>query len=179
MLDLDSDRWRQLRHAYGAAADIPQLLRQLHVAPVRSRQSNQQPWSGLWSALCHQSTVYPASYAAVPHIIAAAALREPAYRAEYLVLAGTIESLRHKASSPVLSGDLESGYAEALQAAVPLALEALRAESDPTWFRGVVAAVATFCGHPELGSAISELQREIDCPNCGESFVAPGYEELE
>jgi hypothetical protein len=29
MLSLDSPRWSELEHAYGAASDIPSLLRQL------------------------------------------------------------------------------------------------------------------------------------------------------
>jgi len=173
MLDLDSDAWHKLRHAYGSAADIPALLRQLSDAPVKSRDS--EPWFSLWSALCHQSDVYPASFAAVPHIVAAAQRRLPADRAEYLCLAGMIESMRHKAASPVVPTRLETAYLEALRVAVPLTLEALQIEADQSWFRGLIAALAAFRGLPELGAAISELEREIDCPYCDATFVAPGY----
>lgn len=176
MLDLDSDRWRELRHAYGSAADIPALLRQLPGAPVRSSDSEGEPWFTLWSALCHQSDIYPASFAAVPHIVAAAHHREPADRIEYLFLAGTIESMRHKASSPSLPAELEPAYAAALQAAVPLTLEALRVEPDRSWFQGLLAALSAFRGFPELGAAISDLGRELDCPSCEATFVVPGYE---
>jgi hypothetical protein len=176
MLDLDSDRWRELRHAYGSAADIPALLRQLPDAPVKSSDSEREPWFMLWSALCYQSDVYPASFAAVPHIIAAAQLRQPGDRAEYLLLAGTIESMRHKPSSPSPAAELESDYRKALQAAVPLTLEALQVESDRSWFQGLLAALAAFCGFPELGAAISDLERELNCPSCETTFIAPGYE---
>lgn len=176
MLDLESDRWRELRHAYGPASNIPALLRRLPTAPVKSDGSEREPWYSLWSALCHQSDVYPASFASVPHIVAAAAVRDAADRAEYLFLAGTIEAMRHKASSPPLPADLAPAYREALRSAVPLAVEALRAESDPGWFQAVLGALAAFLGHPELGAAVSELRPEIGCPLCEESFVAPGYD---
>ena len=175
MLDLDSDRWRDLSHAYGAATDIPALLRQLPTAPVKSEDSKREPWFSLWSALCHQSDVYPASFAAVPHIIAASQRRQPTDRAEYLFLAATIESMRHKASSPSLPTELESTYLEALQTAVVLTLEALQVEPDRSWFQGLLAALAAFRGFPELGAAISDLERELDCPSCEATFIAPGY----
>src|SRR5262245_50914440 len=69
MLDLDSDRWAELSHAYGDAADIPELLAQLKSLPKSDGES--EPWFSLWSALAHQGDVYPASFAAVPHVIAA------------------------------------------------------------------------------------------------------------
>src|SRR5215210_3660781 len=34
MLDLNSARWRELRHAYGAADDIPALIEQLKTDPL-------------------------------------------------------------------------------------------------------------------------------------------------
>ena len=178
MLDLDSDRWHELRHAYGAASGIPALLRGLQTAEVRSVEHDRDPWFSLWSALCHQDDVYPASFAALPHIVAAAGTRSPADRAEFLVLAGTIESIRHRRSLPV-PRDLAQSYADALRVAVPLALEALGVESDATWFRGGLGALAAFRGFPELGAALSELQRDIDCPQCGSSFIAPGFQEVQ
>jgi len=176
VLDLDSDAWGELRHAYGSAADIPALLRQLPSAPIKSRESESEPWFSLWSALCHQSDVYEASFAAVPHIIAAAARRAPSGRSEYLFLAGTIESMRHKASSPSIPADLERAYVEALGAAVPLALESLQVEVEVSWFQGLLAALAAFRGFSELGSAVSDLARELECPACSGTFVAPGYD---
>jgi hypothetical protein len=176
MIDLDSDRWRDLHHAYGTAADIPPLLRQLPSAPVKSAEAEAEPWFTLWSALCHQSDVYPASYAAVPHIVSAATARAPEHRAEYLVLVASIESMRHKPSSPAMLPELELSYNRALESAIPLALEALRVEPDESWLRGLLGALAAFRGFPELGAAIADLERQIDCPFCERTFVAPGYD---
>lgn len=68
MLSLDSAEWSKLSHAYGAASDIPELLRQLESLP--SSEGRDQPWFSLWSSLAHQGDVYSASFAAVPHVVA-------------------------------------------------------------------------------------------------------------
>lgn len=86
MLQLDSDQWTRLRHAYGEASNIPALLRALPTAEVK-RGADAEPWMSLWSSLCHQCDVYSASYAAVPHIVEAARSRSPKERAEFLFLA--------------------------------------------------------------------------------------------
>lgn len=52
--------WSQLSHAYGSAEDIPALLDRIASEP------NAERWSNLWSALCHQGSVYSASFAALP-----------------------------------------------------------------------------------------------------------------
>ena len=62
LLDLDDGGWAQLEHAYGSAADIPALLRQLRSFPP-GRDYQSEPYFSLWSALCHQGEVYTASYA--------------------------------------------------------------------------------------------------------------------
>jgi hypothetical protein len=49
MLDLDSPHWAELQHAYGSAADIPNLLRHLNTLPAS--EGNEEPWHSLWSAL--------------------------------------------------------------------------------------------------------------------------------
>lgn len=85
MLDLNSDRWKRLDHAYGSAGDVPELVEQLKTAPTRERGAEQSaPWASLHSALCHQLTVYTASYAALPHLASLAASRPPRERFDFL-----------------------------------------------------------------------------------------------
>src|SRR6185369_15883934 len=64
MLALDSPKWSKRHHAYGLASDIPALLMRLRDRP------DSETWDDVWSHLCHQGTVYTATYAAVPHIAA-------------------------------------------------------------------------------------------------------------
>ncbi len=91
--------WSSLRHAYGAASDVPALLTALETAPAPSR-FDEDPWFSLWSALYHQGDVYSASYAALPELIRIAASRNGRERAECLLLAGCIELERHTERAP-------------------------------------------------------------------------------
>src|SRR5262245_54778561 len=76
--------WGQLRHAYGAASDVPALLARLAPEPEAD------VWEELWSRLCHQSTVYSASFAALPALVDAAAQWKPGQRNMILALAAGI-----------------------------------------------------------------------------------------
>ncbi|MHA6758137.1 hypothetical protein [Streptacidiphilus sp. PAMC 29251] len=76
--------WSQLRHAYGTAEDIPDLLDRVDPDP-QARE-----WGDLWSRLCHQGTVYSASYAALPALTQMARQWSPAERHMPLLLAGAI-----------------------------------------------------------------------------------------
>src|SRR6266704_737546 len=63
VLNLQSSKWSELRHAYGNAADIPQLLARLRELP--KSEGKAEPWFTLWSALAHQGDVYSASLSAI------------------------------------------------------------------------------------------------------------------
>jgi hypothetical protein len=58
---LDSINWGQLRHAYGEASDVPDLLRAL-------ADGDEEAWSDLYANLWHQGTVYQATAYAVPFL---------------------------------------------------------------------------------------------------------------
>src|SRR5262245_34408364 len=62
---LDDVPWATLHHAYGAATDTPALLRR-----VAMHDADDEVWEGLFSSLAHQGTVYQASAAAAPFLIA-------------------------------------------------------------------------------------------------------------
>ena len=72
MLSLESPEWKILSHAYGTAEDIPPMLAELEHYPPHV-QNDDEPWGTLWGSLCHQSDIYSASFAAVPHILRIAA----------------------------------------------------------------------------------------------------------
>jgi hypothetical protein len=175
MLSLDDQRWSELKHAYGSAADIPALLENLKSAGPQKGYDT-EPWFSLWSALCHQYDVYPASFAAVPHIIAAAAERIPQERLDHLLLSGSIEAFSHLDDAPPIPDELKEAYVSALNQAKELTLECLRLEWDETRLRTLLGAAAAFSGKPQLASAIFELEKETDCPHCEQSFMIRGYD---
>ncbi|HEX4826502.1 MAG TPA: hypothetical protein VFV19_19560 [Candidatus Polarisedimenticolaceae bacterium] len=176
MIPLDSPRWNELRHAYGNAADIPGLLEQLPSAPV-SDDSNAEPWYSLWSALCHQDDVYTASYAAVPHIVAAVSARPVEDRPTFLFFVAYVELCRHRPKAPAIPDDIESDYRAALQRAEALAVDALRLPSTETELRYLVGSIAALKGHPLLAHAIIDLEPEMVCPKCHEVFTVPAYDQ--
>lgn len=123
MLSLDDPRWPELQHAYGGAADIPALLKQL--ADIPSSENDKEPWFSIWSALAHQGDVYSASFAAVPHVIAALASAPLRADFTYFQFPAWVEVCRAKKSVAV-PGDIAPAYFESLSR-----LPALVVESSP------------------------------------------------
>jgi hypothetical protein len=121
MLPLNSPRWRSLSQAYGDASDVPRMLQALFrdSADVRS-----EAWSDIWSSLCHQGSVYTASYAAVPHIVEHATSNESA-RAHCLIFVGAVATSTDAAAIP---WELREEYVAALARAEPLVIAAIEAK---------------------------------------------------
>jgi hypothetical protein len=78
--------WADLRDAYGAAGDIPALL----AAAEEAGEDSGRVWDEVWGRLCHQGTVYGASYAALPLLADIAGRHAPAGYVAALDLAGAI-----------------------------------------------------------------------------------------
>jgi hypothetical protein len=69
MINLNSDKWAEIQDAYRDGKKVAALLEQIQADPSPSKAINDdEPWYSLWSSICHQGTVYPASFAAVPHL---------------------------------------------------------------------------------------------------------------
>jgi hypothetical protein len=62
---LDDIHWSQLTHAYGSAADVPDLVRSLLSTDEKQRRG--AIWA-LYGSIYHQGTVYEAIAAAVPFL---------------------------------------------------------------------------------------------------------------
>jgi HEAT repeat protein len=63
---LDEVDWSSLGHAYGAASDVPGLIRAL---TSERHEDRQEAWRILYSNIWHQGTVYQATAHAVPFLI--------------------------------------------------------------------------------------------------------------
>ncbi|SMB94215.1 hypothetical protein [Deinococcus hopiensis] len=171
----DDSRWASLRHAYGSAADVPDLLRQLDGKPAP--QGSEEPWFSLWSALCHQGDVYTASYAALPYLMADAARVPPAERLGHLHLAGTIAALSRAERSPAVPEDLTAAFKDAVHLLGELAIEALvtlpiASEEELSVLLGAVAVAK---GQAPLGNLLLQWMPELECEECGGAVVPASY----
>jgi hypothetical protein len=135
--------WRDLRHAYGSAEDLPEILEQLEPdtkAPV---------WGELWGRVCHQGTIYSASMPVLPFLLDAASGWGPLQRAMPLALAGSI------VAAP---GAQIAGYESCVESLRLLALETLKARGLSRYDRVYVTeAVLALSGDPIWGRVLDQF----------------------
>ena len=158
MLKLDSPRWSELEHAYGKAADIPSLLRQLNDVPTSD--GRREPWFTLWSALAHQGDVYSASFAAVPHVVAALASAPTRADSSYFQFPAWVEICRHRKNVSVPQ-DLQPAYAEALSKLPGLVAAASPRDWDSEFLVCALSSIAAAKGFPVVAEAVQELTPEV------------------
>jgi hypothetical protein len=164
--------WAQLTHAYGSAEDIPGLL-ELAVPDMRS-----EVWTELWSRLCHQGTVYPASFAALPVLTLLARQWSPADRVMPLILAGDIVASTdrpHDARDPRVS------YGAEVSELIGLTEQALQNPGlrlDPATYIYLLQALLGLEGVEVWGDrldGVNDEEYEVPCPSCGTgNFVVFG-----
>jgi hypothetical protein len=155
MLSLQSPRWAELEHAYGNARDIPPLLLRLFEFP-RSQLAEEEPWHTLWSALAHQGDVYSASFAAVPHVVAALAAAPDRADESYFHFPAWVEICRAKRGLEVPE-DLRGWYVEALARIPALVVQVANRHWEPDFAACALAAIAASKGHHALAEAALEM----------------------
>lgn len=158
MLSLDDPRWSELQHAYGAAADIPALLKQL--ADIPSSDSDGEPWSSIWGALAHQGDVYSASFAAVPHVIEALASNPLRADFSYLQFPAWVEICRAKNGTSI-PDDIAPAYFESLSRLPALVGAAASRQWDEEFVRCALSAIAAAKGLPAVAEAVLELSPDV------------------
>jgi len=164
VLSLQSARWFELQHAYGSAADIPALLGRLCELPKSGGEA--EPWFTLWSALAHQGDVYSASFAAVPHVVAALAAAPARADASYFQFPAWVEICRAKKDTEVPE-DLRTSYFEALARLPGLVAQAANEPWEPGFAACALSAVAAAKGH----HAVAEAVLEMAAPEVAEEFT--------
>ena len=161
MLSLNSDEWPRLRHAYGQASNTPGLLRQVAADPRPQEDHGAAPWEPLWSSLCHQDDVYPASYAAVPHLVEIARTTRGPIDFSFLLLPTCIEISRCKGLGPAVPEALAAAYHRAISALADCVCRHAADEWDGDMARVAAAALVVAKGHSRLGDALVNLDRDI------------------
>jgi hypothetical protein len=158
MLSLDSPRWSDLNHAYGPASDIPALLLQLDDLPESS--GHDEPWFTLWSALTHQGDVYSASFAAVPHVVAALERSPTKASFVYFQFPAWVEICRDRNQISIPS-DLQEDYTVALSKLPGLVAASSHRKWDTGFLVCALSAIAAAKGYPSVAEAIQELTPEM------------------
>lgn len=160
MLPLDDPRWSTLKNAYGESSGIPKLIRDAEKLPEDSG-SDAEPYYSLWSALCHQGSVYSAPYAALPHLVRIVEQNPNQFRWTLLALVHGIELGRTTEGAPQIPEALVEPYRQALACVPSIASALLSRDLTELEIRVVLAACATAKGFPLLGEAITELAPDI------------------
>jgi hypothetical protein len=132
----------------------------------------------LFGCVCHQGSVYSASYATVPHLVVAAKeASDPAHRAEILILAGAIRASADDRSDTAIAPDVQRWYEAALPHALDLALVTLQDDIDAVTAVHLLEAAAALKGYLTPGRVLSRFLDEefcLDCPGCArELYVWP------
>ncbi|MFE6749405.1 hypothetical protein ACFVGM_26420 [Kitasatospora purpeofusca] len=163
--------WSQLSHAYGSAEDIPALLDRIEADP------SDEHWSALWSALCHQGSVYSASFAALPRLTAiATTAADPKEQVNAVQLAAAIVAGADQLNAV---GDLRAKHAQDIGVLLHKANEHLRTAPDRTDYVYLLEAVLAFEGVPvwgeELACGLVHEEYQTSCPRCEtDLFIAIG-----
>lgn len=156
--------WEVLRDAYGSAAAVPELL-------AAAEDDDRAAWDNLWSRLCHQGTVYTASYAALPLLTKMAARRPPAGYVEPLALAAAIIASEDGPEDPA---DVRRRYATELAELHAMAGRNLKLADSVVEFVYALQALLSFEDVPIWKNrleALADGEIELDCPTCHEHLL--------
>ena len=163
MISLDSPHWSDITHAYGLATDIPLLLQDLakDPSPPADARRRSNTWFHLWSSLYHQGDIYPASFAAVPHVVQIG-LRAAAVgpvSGDFLMLPACVDIAHAMAGrTRVASEPLTEAFQQAIRQ-LPDLVHACRAYHPWTepFTRAACAAQASAAGQHRFAEAILKL----------------------
>lgn len=90
MMSIDEVDWSQLEHAYGSAADVPDLWAAFLRQDSTGKYADGSAADSLWAAICHQGDLFSATNALVPYLIERALCEGEPVRADALSLLGSI-----------------------------------------------------------------------------------------
>ncbi|MEV6512407.1 hypothetical protein [Streptomyces sp. NPDC051642] len=158
--------WSELTHAYGSAEDIPGLFARL------GGTEDDAVWQELWGSLCHQGSVYDASWAALPVLTDIALGRAPGGAIQAVTMAGLITTDPDE--------ECRARYTHEIGQLLHVA-RVLRADpgQDAHTFVYLQMAVLAFEGDDgvwaEALERINSEEYDLECPDCEEGlFVAFG-----
>ena len=159
--------WSALETAYGTAEGVPGLL-------AAAATGGDAAWNDVWSHLCHQGTVYTASFAALPELARLAEEAPPASFSQPLYLAAMIVASDDR-SDEAEDVDVRRDYAAELSRMSALAERNLALATDLQDVAYAAHCVAALEGIPVWADELDRLgngETDVECPSCDEGFVA-------
>ena len=186
MLALDSEHWSLLRTAYGNGGAVAQWLARL----AGELDQAHKHWEEFdhYGYLCHQETVYTASYAAVPHLVELVRKLPPADRHRLgigiLYFVGEVAGCSardgvwlsgytpQRFQAAPIPDDLLADYRAALAQADELIAKSIKQADREDLLAALFAAKAAVRGYHALWEYLSMINNERECPKCG-AFVPP------
>ncbi len=176
-LPLHDPRWRDLE---GVTADeVRALLEQLaSTAATGTGDEWRRTWTHLTGGLMDDGVVSDGAYAALPHLVEAAAALPPGQTVDFWVDLGFIMTADYR---PPVPADLGAGFSAALRLAERAATRSLLAAGTPaqTYHHLALSCVA-FAGH-HIASALKRLPDSQEselllvCPGCGSDTEVPEF----
>lgn len=161
MLAFEDHRWGELQHAYGRAANVPGLLRELRLATSLKNGYQEEPWYSLWSSLCHQGDVYTASYAAVPHIVKIATETRTPIDSSFFQLPAAIEVARRTGHGPEIPTECAEDYHRAVASLGEIVSLHRNEAWDQSMLLSAMAAQAIAKGHVAVAEAMLNLDSDL------------------
>ncbi|MFK0024117.1 WD40 repeat domain-containing protein [Streptomyces sp. NPDC090798] len=176
-LPLRSPRWRDLDGV--KAEEVEALLEQLaSEAATGSGDEWRQTWTYLTGGLLDDGIVSDGAYAALPHLVEAAAALPPGQTVDFWVDMGFIMTADHR---PPVPADLEAGFGAALRLAERAATRSLLTAGTPAQVCALLAlSCVAFAGH-HTGEALGrfldpqESGLLLVCPGCGSDTEIPEF----
>ncbi|MFJ9898232.1 WD40 repeat domain-containing protein [Streptomyces sp. NPDC091280] len=170
-LPLHSPRWRDLDGV--KAEEVEVLLTQMESASASASGGGEawkQGWTYLAGGLMDDGVVFDGAYAALPHLVEAAAALPPGQSVDFWVDLGRIVTADYR---PPVPADLAAGFGAALSTAEQAAVRSLLAAGTPARVRAHLAlAAVAFAGH-YMGEALAGVLELgvsgllLVCPECG------------
>lgn len=156
--------WRLLRDAYGSAEPMGALL-------ARADSDDDAVWDELWGRLCHQGTVYTASYVALPRLAELAERwNHPTFNTPFFLATSIVASTE----GPEAPAAVRAKYAETVRVLHDVAERLVRDAADNTDFLFGAQALLATEGDSVWATMLHALDSEeldLECPNCDEQLI--------
>lgn len=156
MLSLDDDRWERLTTFFGSPNVLPNVLRQW-LASIGSDEEETIYGRDLFDLFLHQATITNAAFAVVPWLVDVCKRQSTKRHLEYLTDVALVEANRlkygvyfNRIGTEENPEWLMPDYHQAIVESRNLADDALDAEHDEDWKRGLVKLKPALYGDAEL-----------------------------